>query len=147
VFDNQPFGCADRGAEPAPDSGSGAGSLVAGSMEPPESDESNLLALRLLAVAWETFWPTEISPSSEPGWSPLIWPVDRPPDPLALAAASACLLVFFATMSRFSCRKTAGDNSSIWVFRKVSFFRRSFDHQWTAGRWTTSKTGMQCLLL
>jgi hypothetical protein len=40
-----PFACAGRGADPAPDSGPGAGRLVAGSMEPPESDESNSLAL------------------------------------------------------------------------------------------------------
>jgi hypothetical protein len=56
-----PFACAGRGAYPTPDSGPVAGCLVAGSIEPPESDESNSLALRLPTVARGAFWETEVS--------------------------------------------------------------------------------------
>jgi hypothetical protein len=45
----------------------GAGRLVAGSMEPPESDESNSLALRLPAVARGVLWETEVSPRGRAG--------------------------------------------------------------------------------
>jgi hypothetical protein len=45
------FACAGRGADPAPDSGPGAGRLVAGSIEPPGSGVSNFLALRLPGLA------------------------------------------------------------------------------------------------
>jgi hypothetical protein len=65
-----PFACAGRGADPAPDNGPGAGRLVAGSMEPSESDESNSLALRLPAVARGAFWETEVSPPGRAGWAP-----------------------------------------------------------------------------
>jgi hypothetical protein len=51
-----PFACAGRGADPAPDSGPGALRLMACSIEPPESDESNSLALRLPALARGAFW-------------------------------------------------------------------------------------------
>jgi hypothetical protein len=46
-----PLACVGRGADPAPGTGPGAWRLVAGSIEPPESDESNSLALRLPAAA------------------------------------------------------------------------------------------------
>jgi hypothetical protein len=39
-------------------------------MEPPESDESNSLALRLPAVAREAFWETEVSPPGRSGLAP-----------------------------------------------------------------------------
>jgi hypothetical protein len=84
-----PFACAGRCADPAPDNDPGVGRLVAGSMEPPESDESNSLALRLPTVARGALWGTEVPPPVEPGWRPLGWPVGRSPDPLALAAASS----------------------------------------------------------
>jgi hypothetical protein len=57
-----PFACADRGADPAPDCGPGAGRLAAGSIEPPELEESNSLALRLPAVAPGAFWESVASP-------------------------------------------------------------------------------------
>jgi hypothetical protein len=43
--------CVGTGADPAPGIGPGAGHLMAGSIEPPESDESNSLALRFPTVA------------------------------------------------------------------------------------------------
>jgi hypothetical protein len=46
-----PFACGRGGADSASDSGRGAGIHVAGSVEPPELDESNSLTLRLLASA------------------------------------------------------------------------------------------------
>jgi hypothetical protein len=112
------FASAGRGAE----NGSGAGRFVEGSMQPPESDESNSLALRLPAVARGAFRETEVSRPAEPGWRPLGWPVGRSPDPLALAAASASLLFFSATMSCFSYRQTAADCKPSWTFRKASAF-------------------------
>jgi hypothetical protein len=115
-----PFACAGRGADTSPDHDPGAERLVAGSMEPPESDESYSLALRLLAVVRGAFWETEVSPPAGPGWRPLGWPVRRSSDHLDLAAASASLIFFPATMSRFSCRKTAGDSWPRWAFRKGS---------------------------
>jgi hypothetical protein len=47
---------AGRGAAPGPDSGPGAERLAAGSIEPPELDESNSVALRLLVLGfcWKT---------------------------------------------------------------------------------------------
>jgi hypothetical protein len=52
---NVPFSCAGRVKDPVLDSGQGAGSLVAGSSELPESDESTSLFLRLPAVALGAF--------------------------------------------------------------------------------------------
>jgi hypothetical protein len=67
-----PFACAGRCVDPAPDSGSGAGRRVAGSMEPLESDVSNSLALRFPAVARGTFWETEVSPPGRAGLAPTV---------------------------------------------------------------------------
>jgi hypothetical protein len=40
--------------------------------------------------------------------------------PFSLGGSSASLLFFSATMSRFSCRNTAGDSSPRWALRKAS---------------------------
>jgi hypothetical protein len=61
------------------------------------------------------------SPSpAEPGWHPLGWPLGRSPDPLALAGASALVLLFSATMSLFNCLKTVGGSSARKALRKPS---------------------------
>jgi hypothetical protein len=64
--------------------GPGAGRLVAGSMEPPESDESNSLALRLPTAARGAV--------CRRAWASSLGTVGRSPDPFALAVASASLL-------------------------------------------------------
>jgi hypothetical protein len=46
-----PFACVGRGADPSPGFGLEAGRLVAGSSEPPESEEANSLALPLPTAA------------------------------------------------------------------------------------------------
>jgi hypothetical protein len=106
-----PFAYAGRSSDPAPDIGPVAGRLVAGSIEPPESDESISLALHLPAAAVGAFSETAISPPpprAKSGLRPPDWQLGRSRDPLTLAADAASLLFFSAVMSCFSCRKTAG---------------------------------------
>jgi hypothetical protein len=91
-----------RGSEGGP----GAGRLAAGSIEPPEMEESKSLALHLPAVAPGAFLESVASPPpAEPGWRTLDWPVGCLPDLCTLADASALLLFFSAILSSFSCRK------------------------------------------
>jgi hypothetical protein len=64
-----------------PDNGPGAGRLVGGSIEPPESDESKSLALCLPAAGLRAFWETAVPPPpAEPGC------LGHSTDRLALAA-------------------------------------------------------------
>jgi hypothetical protein len=77
-FVGAPLACVGRGADPAPGIGPGAGRLMAGSIEQPESDESNSLALRLPTVARGAVCRRAGASS--------FGTVGRSPDPFALAS-------------------------------------------------------------
>jgi hypothetical protein len=89
------------------DSGHWPGRLVAGSIERPESDKSDSLALRVPAMVREALLETEISPA-ELGW----------PERLALAVVSASLL-FSGEIPRFSWFKTVRNSSASWALGKA----------------------------
>jgi hypothetical protein len=70
------------GDDHAPDSALGAGRLAVCSIEPPELDESNSVALCLPTVVLGSFWDTGVSS----------------PDLCALVDASASVFLFFWAM-------------------------------------------------
>jgi hypothetical protein len=100
-----------------PVSGQWPGRQAARSIEPPETVRVQLVCF---AFARCGGLGTAVSLPAKLGWRPLDWPVGRSPDPLALAKASASLLFFSARMSRFNCRRTAGDISPKWAFRRTT---------------------------
>jgi hypothetical protein len=87
--------CVGRGADPTPGFGPEAWRLVAVYNEPPESEESNSLALRLPSAARGAV-------SRSAGASSL-GTVDRWPDSFALANASASLLRLSWSLSSLIC--------------------------------------------
>jgi hypothetical protein len=107
-----PLACVGRGADPAPGIGLGAGRLVAGSIEPPESDESNSLALHLTTVAQGAVCRSAGASS--------LGTVGRSPEPFALAVATASLLRRSWRMSRRNCLGAVAGNSARWALRKAS---------------------------
>jgi hypothetical protein len=101
-----------RGADPTPGFGPEAGRLVACSNEPPESEESNSLALRLPTAARGAVCRSAGASS--------LWTLDRSPDPFALADASASLFRLSWSMSRLNCLSAFAGNSTRWTLIKAS---------------------------
>jgi hypothetical protein len=135
------FASAGRGADPDPDRGPGAGHPVAGSMEQPESDESNLLALHLPAVAVGA----SRKPKSPPSRAALT-PTGLVSGSFAIAFILRGSLVFSPFLLRYPVSPVAKRPVTArldWPLKRPVTPRRSFYRKSTA----TSESGFQCLLL
>jgi hypothetical protein len=107
-----PLGLCGQGRGSYSGFGLEAGRLVACSNEPPESEESNSLALRFHTDARGAVCRSAGASS--------LGTADRWPEPFELADASASLFRLSWSISRLNCLSALAGNSTMWAFRKAS---------------------------